>query len=311
VKQITTEEFIERSIKIHNNTFNYDKTIYTSCKNKVTITCKQHGDFLQLPSSHLIGRGCRLCAVKAQKYTTKEICILFNKKHNNLYDYSFVNYINIEIPVVIVCKIHGKFSQKPTKHLIGQGCRKCNKPEKINKENFIKKATLKHGNKFDYSNIEYTKYTDKINLKCKIHGDFITTPYLHVLSEHGCQQCSKYSHTLEVFINKSNIIHNNKYDYSKTNYIIGTEKVEIICKTHGLFLQVANSHLAGRGCPKCHSKISKIEIKWLDYLNIKEEFRQKSILLNNKRYNFDAFDKNTNTIYEFYRRFLAWKPKSF
>lgn len=311
MKKITTKEFIKRSNKIHNNIFNYDKTSYNSCNEKVIITCKKHGDFLQLPSSHLTGSSCRLCAIAKQKYTSKEICILFNKKHNNLYNYSLVNYINSNTPVIIICKIHGKFLQKPTHHLRGQGCRKCNKPEKIDKKNFIKKAILKHGNKFDYSNIKYTKYTNQIKLTCMIHGKFITTPYLHINSEYGCQKCSKYSHTLEKFIQKSNFIHNNKYDYSKTKYIIGTDKVKIICKKHGIFLQNANSHLAGRGCPNCHSKISKIEIKWLDYLNIKNEYRHKSIILNNKRYNFDAFDKNTNTIYEFYGDFWHGNIKVF
>jgi very-short-patch-repair endonuclease len=57
--------------------------------------------------------------------------------------------------------------------------------------------------------------------------------------------------TLEDFILKANKIHNNKYDYSLAEYNGSHKKVRIICKKHGDFLQKANTHLNGCGCPKC------------------------------------------------------------
>jgi hypothetical protein len=53
------------------------------------------------------------------------------------------------------------------------------------------------------------------------------------------------------FIKKSNIIHNDKYSYDNVKYVSSSKKVKIICKEHGEFEQVANSHLRGIGCSKC------------------------------------------------------------
>ena len=51
------------------------------------------------------------------------------------------------------------------------------------------------------------------------------------------------------FIEKANLVHNNKYDYSLVNYINNKTKVKIICKKHGAFEQIPDSHLRGRGRP--------------------------------------------------------------
>jgi hypothetical protein len=62
--------------------------------------------------------------------------------------------------------------------------------------------------------------------------------------------CSKKSNTQE-FINRAELIHNGKYDYSKVEYNSNKIKVSIICKIHGEFLQRPQHHLIGIGCPKC------------------------------------------------------------
>ena len=92
---------------------------------------------------------------------------------------------------------------------------------------------------------------------CKIHGEFEQTPYHHYSKGNGCHKCGiikstnskKYSQ--EEFINKANNIHNNKYDYSKVEYIDSQTHIIIICKLHGEFNQEASSHLGGCGCKKC------------------------------------------------------------
>ena len=55
----------------------------------------------------------------------------------------------------------------------------------------------------------------------------------------------------ELFIEKATIIHGNKYDYSKVNYINNKAKVIIICKLHGEFQQIPNNILSGQGCIEC------------------------------------------------------------
>ena len=60
--------------------------------------------------------------------------------------------------------------------------------------------------------------------------------------------------TTDEFIEKSEIIHDYKYDYSLSNYLSGKVKVLIICKEHGEFLQRASAHLNGQGCMECRQK---------------------------------------------------------
>jgi very-short-patch-repair endonuclease len=60
-KKLTQEEYIDKVSFIHNNKYDYSKTIYISNKNKLIITCKKHGEFEQIPNSHLRGRGCPNC----------------------------------------------------------------------------------------------------------------------------------------------------------------------------------------------------------------------------------------------------------
>lgn len=122
--------------------------------------------------------------------------------------------------------------------------------------NRFKKA---HQDKYDYSLVEYSKVTDKVNIICKVHGIFKQTPYCHY-SGSGCSKCgneitiSYTKKSTSSFIKEANIIHHNKYDYSLVNYINDHEKIIIICKEHGQFIKSPGKHLAGQGCYYCKSK---------------------------------------------------------
>ena len=61
MNKLTTEEFIKRASERHNNFYDYSLTEYKNIKEKVTIICPIHGDFIQTPDKHLIGRGCTTC----------------------------------------------------------------------------------------------------------------------------------------------------------------------------------------------------------------------------------------------------------
>lgn len=129
-----------------------------------------------------------------------------------------------------------------------------------NSENFINKAIKIHGNTFIYNKVDYIKAKIKVTITCKIHGDFEQTPDSH-LRGRGCPNCkdlkisvSKTSNK-EVFVNKANYVHGNRYDYSLLNYKNSRSKGAIICKNHGVFLQELNSHLRGAGCKECQKEI--------------------------------------------------------
>ena len=128
-----------------------------------------------------------------------------------------MNYINNTSNIIITCKIHGDFYQTPNSHISQKsGCCKC-KFEKIsmlktlNTEQFIEKAKLVHGDKYDYSKVNYKRSSTKINIICKIHGDFYQTPKDH-LRNHGCTICG-YGSAGEEKIN--NLLKINKTCFKK------------------------------------------------------------------------------------------------
>ena len=109
-------------------------------------------------------------------------------------------------------------------------------PKKLTTEEFIEKARGVHGDKYDYSKVNYINSKTKIYIICPIHGEFEQTPsnHLHKNKPQGCPKCKKNklrlikSLTSEEFIAKAIEIHGNKYDYSKVKYINARKKVIMI-----------------------------------------------------------------------------------
>lgn len=129
-RQESQEDFIKRSQEIHNNKYDYSKVKYINQQSYVTIICQEHGEFEQIPNSHLRGRGCPKCANKNRNINNRKTTEQFVKEailiHGNKYNYDKVNYIEAHTPVIITCPIHGDFEQTPNKHLSRQhGCPKC------------------------------------------------------------------------------------------------------------------------------------------------------------------------------------------
>jgi len=267
----TLDEFISKANEKHNSKYDYSKVDYTNAQTKVIITCKIHSDFKQSPNSHLLGRGCRKCSNEnlsiTRKSNTNEFITKATKLHENKYDYSKVDYVNAQTKVVIKCKKHGEFKQTPNSHLHGKGCDKCKNEGtydrlKSNKNEFENKAINIHGEKYNYSKVDYVNAQTKVIITCKIHGDFEQIPHLH-LQGCGCNECAKIiikenkTFTLDEFITKANKIHKNAYEYLKVIYINSQTKVIVTCKIHGDFEQIPSSHLRGCGCNECAKIRSK------------------------------------------------------
>lgn len=130
-----TEEFIQKSIEIHGDRYDYSKSIYgKNMYDKLIIICKIHGEFLQDPCNHLKGSGCRNCFFenkpkikrKILKSSTDEFVIKARRIHNDKYDYTKTSYgYNAFEKVIITCPFHGDFEQTPNNHLRNKGCKKC------------------------------------------------------------------------------------------------------------------------------------------------------------------------------------------
>jgi G:T-mismatch repair DNA endonuclease (very short patch repair protein) len=280
-KKVSRMEFIQRSEQVHGNKYDYSKIEYINTRIKVKIICKVHGIFNQLPSHHLQGRGCPVCIYDKKRLTSQQFISRSNMIHDNKYDYSLVDYINIYSKIVIICKKHGKFKQIPGHHLQGHSCQACSNNKRLTSKEFIKNVIEIHGNKYDYSEVIYKNNHTKVNIICPDHGEFTQTPNNHFNGQ-GCNECNGgIKVTPDQFIEKAIIIHDDKYDYTLTEYKNSKIKVTIICPIHGEFEQTPDSHLQGSGCPKCIHQVSKPELEictFLDEYDIDYEQSNRSIL---------------------------------
>lgn len=294
------KKFIEKSIKKHGNRYDYSKVEYVNSTTKVCIICPEHGEFWQTPQAHVRGHNCPKCSNKKRGDTFRSNVEDFISKasiiHKNKYEYEKDKYVNSETKIPIICPKHGVFWMTPMNHLLGQGCPKCS-GRGLNTEEIISKFIEKHGSKYDYSKVSYTKMHDKVCIVCPIHGEFWQTPSKHLLGQ-GCPKCSAEKRgklstmTTEDFINRGNVIHKGKYDYSKTEYTGTYNSLTITCPIHGDFIQRANDHLNGHGCPHCGNNISKVEdeiCSYLDELDINYQRNNRNIL---KGYEIDILIPN-------------------
>ena len=297
-----TKIFIEKALAIHGNKYDYTKTKYVNSQTKVCIICPEHGEFWQTPNVHLDKHGCAKCRdkkiSKENRYTTEQFIEKAKTIHGDKYDYSKVEYCGNATKVCIICPEHGEFWQTPHSHLNGRGCKKCgvkqrSKLKTFTTEQFIEKAKKVHGDKYDYSRVEYININEKVCIICHEkdkygieHGEFWQRAEDH-LNGFGCRMCSKTYLNTEIFVNRSKIIHNNKYDYTKTKYVNRQTKVCIICPEHGEFWQDVSHHLNGHGCPKCNqSVLEKDIIKLLENNNIEYDYNKRYKFLNNLQLDF-------------------------
>lgn len=336
----TQEEVIEAFNNKHGiGTYNYDEVEYTTANTKVTIICPTHGPFLQTPNAHRGGAGCDACGVDrtadACRRTHEDVLAEFNTVHGvGTYDYSkFTSYTKIVDKIEIICHKHGSFHQTSSAHLAGSGCPKC-KGDKISEvtkdtpEKVLADFNEVHGDKYDYSKMVYVNSQTKVEIICDNpeHGSFWLTPSKHK-NGRGCQKCSAYQQkhnnpnkgkkrgpsprrlSTQEFIDRSNIVHSNRYDYSLTVYTGSNQLVTIICPVHGEFEQRAGKHmLSGHGCQVCAQvkQTSKIGNSWIATLG--ETVIPEYQLADVRFRKVDGYDPVSNTVYQFHGDFFHGNP---
>lgn len=188
----------------------------------------------------------------------------------------------------------------------------------MRKFNF-KKAEFVHESKYDYSKVVYKNVETKVIIICPIHGEFEQTPYKHINCKQGCPSCrgKRIANSKKADINdlieRSNIIHGKKYDYSKVVYTNMHTKVCIICPLHGEFFQNFNNHLLNKnGCPSCGFNVSKSGTEWLDKIGVPHKFREKHLKIDkNTFFKVDALDRKNKIVYEYFGNFWHGNPDYF
>lgn len=254
-------DFISKAREVHGDKYDYSHVKYVNSLTKIEIVCFIHGPFFQTPAAHLRGNGCpkcgRLSTTRSGTYSFDVFVEKARGVHGDKYEYVESTYVDMSTNVKIICPEHGAFWQRPSNHLLGRGCRKCYDESMYDdKDSFIEKAVSIHGDKYDYSAVEYVSSKVPVKIICPEHGMFEQRPTVH-LQGHGCPLCAhvrageRSVFSLDEFIERAREVHGDKYDYSQVHYVNGNTKVAIVCPEHGAFYQLPHSHLQGNGCPEC------------------------------------------------------------
>lgn len=261
----------------HNSFYAYSIKEYKSITDKILIICPIHGEFTQTIANHF-NHGCYECAkihlANIKRGNLNNYLAKCNVVHGFKYDYSKIIFNKLKDKVEIICPIHGSFSCSLDNHMNKKiGCKKCTKRKNGEKEFFEHVKRRKEN--YDYSKVNYINSSTSVEIICQKHGSFWQIPGNHINKNHICPQCSleqkslKLMGSLNNYLDKLNIYHNNKYDYSKFIYSGLRKKSTIICPIHGEFQQSIFVHL-NCGCPICNeSHVEKLIRNYLIKNNIK------------------------------------------
>ncbi len=223
--------------------------------------------------------------------------------HEGKYEYSKVYYVNNSTKVIIICPTHGEFLQRPNDHTHKNknGCPTCGKESSrvkrtSNKDSFVKKATEIHGDKYNYTPVDYKTALTKVGIVCKIHGLFNIQPNSH-LSGQGCKKCGYEKNSLnrskdkEVFLEEAAKKHGDRFTYDLTNFSGTRSSINIFCKKHdSYFEQVAVTHLKSKGgCPICKSEVTS-----KTFLSNTKEFIEKALAKHDSYYDYSKAEYTGN-----------------
>jgi hypothetical protein len=256
-----------------------------------------------------------------RKLTTKEFLEKFQSRYKDMLnlDMSDFVYKTSRSQSITKCLVHNEIIFNSANNLL-QGikrCKKCkseciSKSQSYNIDTFLQKSKRAHGEYYCYKNVVYKGIRKKVKIICPEHGEFEQYPQNHWQGA-GCSTCGYKTlrKSIEEFVQEANKIHNNRYDYSMTDYVNNYTPVKVKCIKHGEFEIKPISHTVyQRGCPLCYpGNRSWVESEWLTLMNVPEHCRQKTITIKGKRLLVDGIVGNT--VYEFWGDFWHGNPEVF
>jgi hypothetical protein len=227
----TTTEFIKNAKKIHgDNTYKYNLVEYINQKTKIKIICPTHGVFEQTPSNHLSKKSiCPDCAT--QNAITKPEIFLdrANEKFGEKFIYNMNEYIDMCTKISITCPTHGTFKNTPTAHLTSiTGCMECglaqtHQTNTKSTQEFINEAVECHGDRYNYTLVNYISGFIPVEIICSIHKSFFQTPNTHIRGA-DCPKCYNSSSKIEnEWLDSMGILkHNRQHKIQLNNFKIIT-----------------------------------------------------------------------------------------
>ena len=330
--------FIEKSKIKFGNKFDYSEVEYINCRTPITLICKEHGiRFSITPMNHLTSRfgGCKEChsrfmssiknlgkshhkltkeekEERSRERRKKRFIKRAMDKFGDRFDYSKVEYVNKNTPVNIIDKESDNevFSISPYNFLYSVHGRK----KIMTTEKFIEKARKFHGDKYDYSKVEYKGDKTNICIICPIHGEFWQTPHNHLNIARGGCGCPKCSHmtskleenvinrlTKENIKFKRNYINKEKFGKMRGDFFIKSYNVMIECQGKQHFEEENSFHRAYGGSLSKQIKrdynfnkcCKDANIKLLYYFN--EDNAKGVDYLNDEKFNGIYTERNTFT----------------
>ena len=284
-KKLTTEQWVKFAQARHGDRYDYSKTVYTGSKGKVEIVCREHGPFWQNVEKHAQkGRGCPKCSGRG--LSTEDWVERFKKAHGDRYDYGRVKFTGARDKVEIVCPVHGPFWQSAAHHADGHGCIQCSGNAQLTSNEWIERARGVHGDRYDYSVVDYTSTKTPVEIICRQHGAFFQQPSNH-LAGNGCPICAGHVPPTTVeWVKRAIAVHGDRYDYSRAKYETNKTPIEIICSVHGSFWQIPDNHVGkGKGCAKCAGKAQLTTEEWIE----------RAINVHGDRYDYSKVVYETNS----------------
>ena len=215
-QNLTKDEFVHRAKIIHDDKYEYYDSSFISLGKNITITCREHGDFVMLASNHLAGQGCPKCArtkriesrakTHSEIFTTERYIECSKEVHGDEYLYDNTKYIRASEKITITCRVHGDFKVRASSHLLGVKCPECAKSARVSRQENEWLDSLG----LDITR-QHTLYSSDRRFYVDGYDETTNTVYLY----HG-----DYWH--------GNL---NKYDRSVVNSVIGSTMGELYDKT--------------------------------------------------------------------------------
>ena len=210
------ESVYEKIKKVHGDKYTYVEESYTAVSSEMLIICPIHGEFTMKPHSHIsMKAGCPKCGKKQAAENNRKSWEVVYKEildvHGDRYKYDVTSYSFVDKKIRIKCSKHGWFKQRVSTHKNGSGCRKCQDEltgdrTRVTKTDFISRANMAHGLKYDYSHVVFIDQYTPVKIICNLHGEFEQTPRDHYRGS-GCQKCieSRGETSIRVYLDNHDI----------------------------------------------------------------------------------------------------------
>ena len=265
------ENFIFKFKEKFGDTYDLTKVNFINYNTPIIIGCPIHGWVKVYPGNVLNNSkkyACPICAIEHNqddrvKRQGEKFFKDMEEKFGDNFDFSQSVYKGRNKDITFICKIHGKQTTTPDQLISSEfGCPVCGRESrKTSLEEFVKRAKEIHGDKYDYSEVEYINSGTSVKIFCKTHQEFFwQTPSTHILQKSGCPKCANcYSMTPEERKNLLEITYGDKFDFSLVDFnLVINEKVKfkIKCKSCGQVLEKSFSRIdfsKEMFCPYCET----------------------------------------------------------